>query len=173
MKKLTTFILVFLMGLTGVIAQGPKKPKKNSVKPVMAYEAEYSSRFSLADDTYTAIVLDLWKDYEENNFVRNVDHFADDIVAELYSGEVVTGKENLLKGAKVARNGVTDFSTKMISYISLRSDDKDENWVAVWGEDSYKDKDGKSVTNAIHEIMRFNKDGKIDFMKQYAVNPGK
>jgi len=171
MKILAAFMFVLLIGANYVEAQGPKKPKAKSMKPVMAYEADYSAKFSIADDTYSSIVLGLWKDFEENNFERNVKYFAEDITAEFSDGEIVSGRDNLVNGAKAYRATLTDFSTKILSYISLRSDDKDENWVAVWGEDSFTDEKGNKVIHNLHELMRFNKEGKIDYMRQYIIDP--
>jgi len=173
MKLLTALLLLFLCGVTVVVAQGPKKPKAKSMKPAMAYEAEYSSKFSIADETYSALVLDLWKDFEENDFERNKDYFAEDLVIALSNGEILNGRDLIINQTKEYRKSIKNYKPTLVSYISLRSDDKDENWVAVWGEDSFTDEQGITVKTDIHEIWRFNKDGKIDFMKQYAVIPQK
>jgi len=173
MKNLTAFIIMFSLGVTVSVAQGPKSPKAKSMKPVMAYEAEYSSKFSLADETYSAIVLDLWKDFEESNFERNVVYFAEDLVIEFADGQVFTGRDLIIKSAQEHRKSLKDYKPTLLSFISLRSDDRDENWVAVWGEDSFTDDKGETVKTGIHEIWRFNNEGKIDFMKQYTVEPKK
>jgi hypothetical protein len=78
-----------------------------------------------------------------------------------------------MKETSEYRKSVKDLQSKILSYISLRSDDREENWVAVWGEDSYTDARGETVKTDIHEIWRFNNEGKIDYMKQYAVVPKK
>ncbi|HSJ69253.1 MAG TPA: hypothetical protein VK921_16350, partial [Anditalea sp.] len=159
MKVFTPFILVFVMGATIVMAQAPKKPKSTTMKPVMPYVADYSSSFSIADDSYSAKVLNLWKGYEENDLEKNKDYFSENVVAEIANGDVVSGRDNLLKSAKEYRSSLSNFSTRLLSWISLKSDDTDENWVAVWGEDSFTDGEGKSVKHALHEIYRFNKEG--------------
>lgn len=171
MKNFIVFILVFLFGVTMVVAQGPKRPKAKAMKPIMAYEAEYSSNFSIADDTYSARVLELWKDFEDNDFERNRDYFTEDLVMALSNGEILNGRELIINSAKEYRKSIKDYKPTLVSYISLRSDDKDENWVAVWGEDSFTDEQGNTVKTDVHEIWRFNKEGKIDFMKQYVVTP--
>jgi hypothetical protein len=46
-----------------------------------------------------------------------------------------------------------------------------ENWVALWGNETDVLPDGKTVSRDIQEVWRINKDGKVDFMKQYESKP--
>jgi hypothetical protein len=55
--------------------------------------------------------------------------------------------------------------------MPLRSVDKNEDWVALWGTETDTFADGKIQKRDIHEIWRINKDGKVDFMKQFTAVP--
>lgn len=169
MKNLILLFALCFVGITIAEAQGPKKPKgKNKVKLDFPYVADYSSKFSLGDETYSAIVVNLWKDFEDNDFERNKNLFAENVVMELSEGGNIQGRDNLVISAKEFRGNLMNFKTKISSWVSLKSEDHNENWVAVWGEDSYSDKDGNMIVSPIHELWRFNKEGKVDYVKQYA-----
>lgn len=43
-----------------------------------------------------------------------------------------------------------------------------DDGVAIWGKEVDTYSDGKITSTEMHEICRINKDGKVDFIKQYA-----
>jgi hypothetical protein len=49
--------------------------------------------------------------------------------------------------------------------------DRNENWVALWGTETDTYPDGKTSKREVQEIWRINKDGKVDFMKQFSSMP--
>ncbi|WP_143960836.1 nuclear transport factor 2 family protein [Litoribacter populi] len=167
MKKCLSLVVVFVLVIGVSFAQGPERMKKITKKMEMPYEAEYSSKFKLGDDRHSFKVLEVWKDYEENMLERNVEYFADDVTMEFPDGTRVSGLEKLMQVTKQHRETLDNYQSKIISYVSLKSVDKDEDWVAIWGEDSFINSDGEKVISPIHEVWRINKDGKIAFMKQY------
>jgi hypothetical protein len=50
--------------------------------------------------------------------------------------------------------------------FAVKSTDKDENWVAIWGTEIQDNMNGKVDSVSIQETWRFNKAGKVDFMFQ-------
>jgi hypothetical protein len=52
--------------------------------------------------------------------------------------------------------------------MSLKSLDKDENVVCVWGNETFIDKDGKEYSQRVHEVWGFNSAGKVSMMLQYS-----
>jgi hypothetical protein len=134
---------------------------------MMPYVAQYSSNFRMGDPQHGKMVLELWKDYDDNNFDRHADWFADTLMMILPDGTVVKGKEANLKGVKEYRNGFTSVKSRIDAWIPLYSVDRNESWVAVWGTEEDTDQSGKVTSTELQEIWRINKDGKIDFMKQF------
>ncbi|MBS9525427.1 nuclear transport factor 2 family protein [Litoribacter ruber] len=167
MRKCLALLIVFVLVAGLTFAQGPERLKKITKKTEMPYEAEYSSKFRMGDDRHSFKILEVWKDYEENMLDRNLEYFADDVTMEFPDGTRITGLEKLMEETKKHRDRLDNYQSKIVSYVSLKSVDKDEDWVAVWGEDIYTDEEGNKVVSPIHEVWRFNKEGKIDFMKQY------
>jgi hypothetical protein len=137
------------------------------------YVANYSSRFEISDPKYSKTVLDVWKAYEMNNLDNISNYLADNISMILSDGTVINGKENFLTGIKAYRGSMTNVKLSIDAWMTTRSTDKDEHWVCVWGDEEQTMTDGKSQTISLHEIWRFNSDGKIDFLRQYSSTPPK
>jgi hypothetical protein len=135
------------------------------------YTANYSSSFTIADPSYSDKILMLWKDFENNALDTHVDMFADTVTMMLGSGAMVKGKAENLKGAKEYRNSMKNYKATLDAWMSVKSTDRNENVVCVWGNEEYTDKDGKQVKTRLQEVWKFNKDGKIDLMLQYTA-PG-
>jgi hypothetical protein len=171
MKTSILIVIVFLLSNFAAFAQGPSKMKRMSKKMEMPYEAEYSSKFKIGEDRHSLKVLELWKDFEENELNRHMDHFAENLVMDLSDGTRIEGRDKVMEETKGYRGNLSTYLSKVTGYVSLQSVDKNEDWVAIWGEDSFTDAEGNSDTASIHEIWRFNKEGKVDYIRQYLGKP--
>ena len=154
-----------------------KMKQKDKMKDAMQisypYTAEYSSQFEMGNPEYSKMILDLWKDWDNNQLELHQDYIADTVVQQAPNGEVIQGKEKFLAAGKEYRNKFSNVKSSLEVWIPLRSIDKDQDWVAVWGREEDTDKDGKVTTTMLHEIWGFNKDGKIVFFRQYTATPAK
>lgn len=158
MKKIFTFILLAL-------------PFAAMSQAHSGYTASYSSSFAIANSSYSEKVLTLWKDFDNNTLDAHMDMFADTVTMIFADGTRVKGRAENLAGAKQFRGGLKDYKSTIDAWVSLKSTDRNENVVCVWGEEDYTNKDGKKVKMNLQEVWGFNKDGKIDLMMQYA-RPG-
>ncbi|MDB4926000.1 hypothetical protein [Mucilaginibacter sp.] len=131
------------------------------------YTASYSSKFTIASSTYSDKILMLWKDYENNTLDKHVDFISDTVTMMHAGGAMVKGKAENLKNVKEFRGSIQNYKVSLDAWISLKSTDKNENVVCVWGTEEFTDKDGKHVKQRTHEVWKFNKDGKVDLMLQY------
>jgi hypothetical protein len=82
-------------------------------------------------------------------------------------GSMVKGKDSALAGAKRYRGSMKSASSSVDAWMSLKSNDRNENWVAIWGTETDTWPDGKTEKRDIQEIWQINKDGKVNFMKQF------
>ena len=178
--------MFFLIFCNSVIAQDKVKVKDDKVKvkddngkmkmkgananTMYPYKANYSSNFAIGNPAHSKIILDLWKDWDDNAFDRH-DYMADTVVMFFPDGTMSKGKAATLEGAMKYRGGMTSAKSTIDAWIPLKSTDRNENWVAVWGSETDTWADGKTETRDIHEIWRFNKDGKVDWMKQFTAKP--
>ncbi len=108
----------------------------------------------------------MWRDWDDNAFDRH-DYFADTLTMILPDGTVTKGKVANQEGAKKFRGGLKSSRSTIDAMIPLRSTDRNEDWVAIWGTETNTWPDGKVETRDIHEIWRINKDGKVNMMRQF------
>lgn len=130
------------------------------------YKANYSSKFTIADQSYANKVLVLWKDFENNTLDKHLDWFADTVSMTFANGTTVKGKADNLKSVKQFRGSLSNYKVSIDAWVSLKSD-RNDNVVCVWGTEEYTMADGKKVKESLQEVWGFNKDGKIDLMLQY------
>ena len=137
------------------------------------YAAEYSSRFKIGNQEYSRMILQLWKDWDNNQLDLHNDYFSDTLTFQAPTGEVIHGKDKFTASGRQQRDMFSNVKSSVEAWVPIRSMDKNQDWVAVWGREEDTGKDGKVSTNMIHEIWGFNKDGKIVFYRQYTAAPPK
>jgi len=59
------------------------------------------------------------------------------------------------------------------AWVPLRSKDRNEDWVLIWTNEISTDAKGKRTSRQLHELWRFNKEGKADLIYQFAQEPPK
>ena len=147
---------------------GKMKMKDNGMNSTMSYPytANYSSNFIIGNPANAKLVLDEWKDWDDNALDRH-NFMADTIITYMPDGTVTKGKEANMAMWKKFRSGFTSSKSTVDAWMPLTSVDRKENWVAVWGTETDTYADGKIDKHDVHEIWRINKDGKVDFFKQF------
>ncbi len=66
---------------------------------------------------------------------------------------------------------MTSAKSTIHAQVPLKSTDKNEDWVAIWGTETDTWADGKVETRDLHEIWQINKDGKVAVMRQFSAKP--
>lgn len=131
------------------------------------YTANYSSDFVIGKPEQAKMILDLWKDWDDNLLDRH-DYMSDTLVMYFSDGSMMKGKDSCLAAAKRFRGSLTSATSSLDAWIPLRSVDRNQDWVALWGSETDVLPDGKTSKRDVQEIWRINKDGKVVFMKQFA-----
>lgn len=154
-----------------VKAQNVKMKIKGDLEEVaLPYPVSYSSKFVTGNPFYPKMVLDMWKDFDENTFDRNAGLYADTVVMRLANGMTLRGYKDVMETAKAYRGTLAAVESKIDAVMSVNSVDTDEDWVLVWGSSKETDKTGKTKEMILHEAWKINKDGKVAQMLQYAVS---
>lgn len=162
MKKLFPVLTVLLLTVVVTTCYGQQG---------LPYKAGYSSDFKIGNPVYAKKVLELWKDWDDNTFDKH-DYFADTVVIHLPDSMMVKGKAQSLEGAKKHRGGMTSAVSVVHAWVSLHSNDKNQDVVAIWGTETDTWPDGKVEKRDLHEVWWFNKDGKVTEMRQWAATFG-
>jgi hypothetical protein len=136
----------------------------------LPYTAGYSSQFAIGNPEHSRMVLNIWKDYDNNTLDQSAAMFADTVRFEIADGQIVRGRDSVINVMKQVRGRYTSVNSTIDAYLPVRSTDRNEDWVLIWGRENNTGANG-TTTNIIHEIWRINRDGKIDYVSQYAAKP--
>ncbi len=133
------------------------------------YEVMYSAKWDIDNKQNVNTVMTIWKAWDDGNLMTVKDHFADSLTMFISNGMVVNGtRDSVLAVGQGIRDMYTTVKSRLDIYIPLKSTDRDENWVSVWGTEITTDKKGKTDSVHLHEGWMFNKNGKVRNMFQYA-----
>jgi hypothetical protein len=135
------------------------------------YHATYSSQFVMGNKAHAKKILEIWKDYDENNITRHADYFADSLTVDFPNGMSLKGKDAAMKAITDYRTSQGKVESVVDAWIATRSVDKNEDWVCIWGVETATDASGKVTKNRLHEIWQLNKDGKVVYMAQFMATP--
>jgi hypothetical protein len=138
------------------------------MKHEYATKAWYSSEFAIGDVNQGDIVVDLWKQFDDNTLDNALKYFADSVNMSFSDGTNFKGtKEGAVKMAKGLRGNFSSFKTTIAAIVPLKSTDKNENWVSIWGTE-YTTMKGKADSTDIQENWMFDKNGKVAYMHNYS-----
>ncbi len=174
MKRLLIFFTALLSiaffndSLAQVKTKEGKAKKMDNGNP---YKATYSSSFTIGKAANANKILNLWKDWDDNNFERH-DYFADSLVMTFPDGTITKGKEANMEAAKKYRGSFASVKSIIHAWLPLTSTDRKEDIVCVWGQEEDTSPDGKIEKRDIHEVWWFNKDGKVTHMRQWVAKFG-
>jgi hypothetical protein len=145
----------------------PAEAKANVPTNMHGLTPEYSASFVMDSAQNTETVLALWKEFKDGDLSKSSGHFADTVSFFLADGSSMTGhKDSLIKEMQGYRNSFKSVDSKVEAIFAVKSTDKDEHFVAVWGVEFATDSKGKTDTVSLQETWGFNKEGKVNLMFQ-------
>lgn len=149
-------------------------PGANAAKPAndsLPYQATYSSRFESGSPEHAATILKAWRAFDDGKPADSRSLFADSVQFYMRDASSLSGKtDSILPMIQQWRSGFKFVRSTPHAWVSLRSTDKQENWVYIWGTEVSEDNAGKRDSLAIQESWRLDEAGKIDLMYQYGRN---
>jgi hypothetical protein len=138
-----------------------------------AYPVKYTSDFIIGDPKYAQMVLELWKDFDNNTFDNHKDYFADSVAMDFADGSSINAtRDSVVNTAKAYRSSLKNVVSSVEVITTLKPKGKDETWVCVWGKEVDTHNNNNKMDSVNHnENWMFNKDGKIAYMGQYDGKP--
>jgi len=138
----------------------------------LPYKAGYSSNFKMGSHDLSKMILELYKDYEANDFKTKEGWFSDTMMVFLPDGTMKRGKADGIGVFKNFRESLASSKFTFDAIIPLTSVDRKENWVALWGTEETTDKaTSNTMKSEFQAIWRVNKDKKVDFIKIFTSKP--
>jgi hypothetical protein len=167
-KTFVTFIAISLLACNNSKKNGESaEMKANTPANMSGFTPSYSASFVMDDAKNTETVLALWKDWDGGDLSKSRSHFADTISFFFPDGSSMMGPaDSVLKNIQQYRSSFKSSNSTVEAIFGVKSTDKNENWVAVWGHEIKTDMQGKTDTVSQQETWRFNKNGKADMMFQ-------
>jgi hypothetical protein len=153
MKKLFSFGMI-VMSVIFLIACNSSKTADEATakvsdstvteKPNYPYTPTYSASFEMGDTKQALAVMNLWKDWDNGDLSRSKDLFADSVTIYSRDGSLTQGpRDSVVAESQAYRNMYTAVESRVAAVFPVRSTDKDENWVCIWGTEINTDKKGK------------------------------
>ena len=174
MKKNLLFACLFILVSCNSNQPAQTEPAKPATDSMAVqninspYDIQYSSKFVMGNPKYAENVLTLWKDFDNGTLSAHKDFFADTITAILGSGaRMHSSRDSVVATIQKYRSSLTAAVDRVDAVMAVKSTDKNEDWVLVWGMETDTHKNGKIDSVDLQETWRINKDGKADLLMQY------
>ncbi|RYY38556.1 MAG: hypothetical protein EOO08_14285 [Chitinophagaceae bacterium] len=172
MKKL--MILAALFGAAFTLHAQKSKNGKSSALPAVStaaalpYVATYSTQLHPGNAAYGIVVLNAWKDYDDNAIERSESIFTDNLQLHTSDGKVFSGKEDAIRSIKDFRARFAKTASSVATWTVFKSTEHpDEQMVAIWGSETDTYADGKVEKFNIHELWYFNSEGKVFMIRTF------
>lgn len=147
------------------------KPAVDSaaMRPINSpYAIGYSSKFAMDGPANAETVLALWKAYDDGNLSSVKEMFADSVDVNLANGaHFHLSKDSVVAAVQGVRNSFKAAVDRVDAIMAVKSTDRNEHWVTIWGTEIDTHKNGKVDSVALQETWRFNASGKADMLLQY------
>ncbi|HEV9036153.1 MAG TPA: hypothetical protein VGQ51_06020 [Puia sp.] len=167
-------VLVFLSACTSNPTPSTTDSSKivsdsSLTRPIQSpFDITYSSKFAMDEPTNAESVLKFWKAYDNGDFSTVKNLFADSFEVHLADGmSMHTSRDSTLADVTMFRNSLTASSSTVTAVMAVKSTDRDEHWVLIWGTEKDTHKDGKIDSVDLHEAWQFNKNGQAMMLLQY------
>ena len=145
-----------------------KDSSKKTAEVALPYPVSYSSKFEIGDPENAKKILDLWKDFDNNTLDNTKDMFADTVTLQFADGSIMRGpRDTIIAGAKSFRGMYASVTSSVDAVTSLKSIDKGDSWVNIWGKEVTVDKKGKKDSSQLQENWMLDKAGKVVWMFQF------
>ncbi|MBO9633455.1 MAG: hypothetical protein J7578_10095 [Chitinophagaceae bacterium] len=137
-------------------------------KIIYPYTAEYSSDFAIGSSKNVQTILEMYKNWDNNKLDNSRNSFAEIDTMYFSDGGIFSGsRDSLFARANRMREQISSMDNAIQAFVPLRSKDKNEDWVLIWTRETSTDTKGKKTSRDLHEIWRFDNNGKINLMYQY------
>ena len=148
--------------------------KKEAVAVSFPYPINYSSQFEIGDPQHVKMVQDLWKHWDNNTLDEASGFFADSVTMQFHDGFIMhASRDSITAVGKKQRGKFARVTSSIDACVALRSIDKDEEWVCIWGKEVTEEVKGKIDSLHLQENWRLDKNGKVAQLVQFSAKPWK
>ena len=133
------------------------------------YPIMYSSKFVMDDPKNAETLLAMWKSYDNGNLSTSKDMIADTIEVHFPDGGMMRGgRDSIINIVQAHRNSFSSAVDRVHAVMAVKSTDRDEHWVLIWGTEVDTHKDGKIDSVDLQETWKFDQNGKAALLYQFS-----
>ena len=138
------------------------------------FTPDYSSDFEIGDAKNAQTLLELYRNWDNNTLDNSKSSFAENDTMYFADGNMFAGsRDSLFIVANKMRGQMGSVVDSIHAWVPLRTRDKKEQWVAIWAREISTNAKGVKKSKELHEVWRFDNNGKINLMYQYDQQPPK
>lgn len=127
----------------------------------------YSS-FSTGEPANAKTGLLFWRNRDNNKLDNSFPLLADSVEFILPDDTGMYGdRKTVWNNAKAYRSSFTQMKSEADACLPVKTTGKGHQWVAIWGREHHTTGDGEKESVDLHEVWRFNRQGKVIGMSQY------
>ena len=135
------------------------------------FQPVHSNETEKGKDALARIVLDVWRNYETGNVVAQKKNFADS-VRIIFPDKILDGtRDMVIQQLQSKRTGYSNMQCFVYSWKAVHVADTNEDLVWVWGLYDGTTTKGERDYAIVHEIWRFDRNGKIRELEQFRTHP--
>jgi len=170
MKRNLSTLMVFACLLAACSKDETKSENKTPEPVAYPVELSYKGTPAVGDFNNVKRVLESNKRLTELNADIG-EFYADSVIMHLADGGEISGpRDSVLVAVSGWIQSLTSLKIDVISAIPVNNADLNHEWVFVWTDEVHTYKDGKVVTQTLHEDYRMV-NGKIREIYQYTRKP--
>jgi hypothetical protein len=163
MQKFLYILLLFVLSCG-------RKPSGTETKPAEVYYPFAPRKdvdFEKGDKNFANIVLNIWRGYSSGNVKGYRKYFADSLKL-VFNDKVITGRsDSVLNIYQDRRNKLSTLQAHIDYWQPVFEKEKQEDWVLLWVTHEGTKPDKKMDSYSIHQVWKFNQEGKIFLMQEY------
>ena len=148
-------------------SQKPPSGNANDTVLYYPYAPVYANGFQKGDPEHAQKVLAIWKELESGDLIHRSGYFADSISIILPDRIMRGKKDSILRMMRKRWETYSDVQCYIDAWLSVHPNNRKEELVLLWGRQDLTEKNGKREYQVLHEIWRFNTQGKIISWEQY------
>jgi hypothetical protein len=176
-KMLWLFIFVcFFIACNNEEAKTAAPEEKNEAKPAttvtMPFKIQYSD-LEMGDPNNAKMVLDMYKNWNDNKLDNMAGIFGDTLVIEDARGNrIIVPHAGLQDSLAKWRGMSTTLSSDIVAALSMHSKEHADDWVLIWTMNKWTGKDGKKDSVFSNDNWQI-RNGKLTFLSSLEQKPVK
>ncbi len=131
------------------------------------YAPRHDADFANGNPAFAATVLQVWKGYESGGFSSYKKYFADSVQMVFADEQIIGTATTVLNAWQKQREKITTTQCHVDFWKPVYIKNLNQQWVLIWGKHEGTTAGNNRDSWSVHQVWKFNAEGKIFFMQEY------